>query len=204
MGAGSARLLEVDGGQIEERGGHRNEALNVLAHAQVVQLGSEEVPAGLIIDDLAGFLIHGLALLLIILRTAAVQQLVNLLILVEGAVALRTPGRGVEVGVQAVVRVGGNRGPAQQEQRQTLGGLLQIGAPLDNLDVDVDADVLQLRLQNGGELGIDLLVGDVEGGGDAVGVAGLGEQRLGLLNVVLVRDEVLVEAVDVLGQRSQR
>ena len=108
----------------------------------------------------------------------------------------------MEVGVQAVVRVGGHRGPAQQEHRQALSGLLQVGAPLDDLDIDVDADLLELGLQDGRNLGINLLVGDVQGLGEAVRISGFGEQRLGLLHVVLVRDEILVVAVDVLGQRA--
>jgi hypothetical protein len=68
----------------------------------------------------------------------------------------------------------------------------EVGRPLEHLDVDGDADLGELRLDDLGDLDAERVVVRPQGGGEAVRVAGLGQQLTRALGIVVVGLEVRV------------
>ncbi len=157
-------------------------ALDVVAEGLVLVVEVEEGVGGVIDDELLGGVVALFAFGLIDEGAAFFEQAIDLGVAVADDVVLLA---GVEAGVQPVVRVDG-ADPADDGGLELAAGEdgVDVGAPLLGFRGDVDADLLELILQHLRRLDLKRVVrpgADLEW--ETVRVAGLGEQRLGALDV---------------------
>src|SRR5690625_385081 len=181
----------------------RHEAFDGVAHTVLFSRHDEEDPRCVFLQDLLCLGVQFDAGVRVGFTTGSVEQFVNAVVGVEGTVAGVAELAAVEQRVQAVVGVTGHGDPAEDEHVvQTGGGVGEVGAPLDYLDVNLNADVGEFGLDDLGDLHALRVVVGPDAGAEAVRVAGFGQQLTCQLGVVRVRLEIQVGAEDVTGDRA--
>eukprot|EP01022_Parablepharisma_sp_SALTPOND_P030360 TRINITY_DN760_c2_g5_i1.p1 TRINITY_DN760_c2_g5~~TRINITY_DN760_c2_g5_i1.p1 ORF type:complete len:1316 (-),score=509.04 TRINITY_DN760_c2_g5_i1:3474-7421(-) len=172
---------------------HHVDTLEVLV-ASVEQLfGHQEGPRGVLPDFLLGVLVQGFLVLAFGQGQGLGDVGIDLVVLVVGGVVqTRREGFRRQQRTQCPVGFAGGRRPADVEQTHRRGGRVLPAfhtfhalAGFQGLDLGLDADLRQLLLQElddlyGGAMG----VGRPQFGFETVGVAGFGQQGLGLLHVI--------------------
>ena len=197
QGAGAAFVsvlaLVIELGHVVEGDGVEGVALQILAGSHH-QVGVADIHGhGVIGENLLALLVVVDAGLLVQLGDRVVDKLV-----VGGVgVVVEVPGVGALEAAQHVVGV---QLAGQADDGALVAGvgvdILQPGGPLDGLDVHGDVNLLQLLGDNLGGVDVGLVVGGhLHGEGEAIGIAGLLHQLLGLGHVGLIGAFQLVEDV---------
>ena len=109
----------------------------------------------------------------------------------------------MEAGKQSVVRVPGIRGPAKAEHFKVAGdNVVDECAALHAGDLHGNADLSQLHLHHLSRIQTLLVLVTGHRAGKSVGITGLSQKFLGLLNVALMRGKIIVVSPDRLAHRS--